>query len=217
VQLKGEHAEPGLAELATRFAASPAPHAEPAAVRAVLRQRLVELAPAFTQSPPASAKDELPRILPSRPKPPPVNAAEWSWVNDQLETAERQLFQGAGGCRQCHPPPVQWSAGLPRLPPSTINKRNFAPPIGDSERWLPRSLFDHHAHRMLQCAECHAAAASEKTSDVLLPSIDSCMNCHRPSGGARNGCVECHRFHAREFAACGFAPAKPHPTPKPTP
>jgi hypothetical protein len=198
VQLQGEFESSGLTALAAHFAARPAPHAEPIAVRAVLRQRLVELAPAFTKKAPAMASAELPRTLPSRPKPLPVNAAEWSWVNEQLETAERQLFQGAAGCRYCHASAVEWSAGLPRYPPSAINKRAFPAPIGASKRWMPKSVFNHHAHRMVQCADCHAAENSEKTSDVLLPGIDSCMNCHRPNGGARSGCVECHQYHARE-------------------
>jgi hypothetical protein len=62
-------------------------------------------------------------------------------------------------------------------------------------RWLPHSRFDHRAHRSLGCAECHKAPESRKTADVLLPSVATCRECHRDSGGARTACVECHLYH----------------------
>ena len=63
------------------------------------------------------------------------------------------------------------------------------------ERWLPHSRFDHRAHRSLACAECHKAPESTRTSDVLLPSVTTCRQCHRDDGGARTACVECHLYH----------------------
>jgi predicted CXXCH cytochrome family protein len=62
-------------------------------------------------------------------------------------------------------------------------------------RWLPHSRFDHGAHRPVACTECHAAATSTETRDVLLPRVETCRECHLPEGGARSGCVECHRYH----------------------
>src|SRR5262245_1536359 len=66
---------------------------------------------------------------------------------------------------------------------------------GIPSRWLPHSRFDHGAHRPLACTECHPAAKSTETKDVLLPSIASCRECHRGVAGARSGCVECHLYH----------------------
>ena len=36
---------------------------------------------------------------------------------------------------------------------------------------------------------------SKETTDVLLPSVAVCRECHRERGGARTGCVECHVYH----------------------
>jgi Cytochrome c7 and related cytochrome c len=64
------------------------------------------------------------------------------------------------------------------------------------ERWLPYSVFDHKAHNILKCVACHEAAPrSERTADVLLPSITSCRNCHFDPGGARAQCLTCHVYH----------------------
>lgn len=38
---------------------------------------------------------------------------------------------------------------------------------------------------------------SSKTTDILLPKIGICMECHKPEGGARANCVECHIYHDR--------------------
>jgi predicted CXXCH cytochrome family protein len=62
-------------------------------------------------------------------------------------------------------------------------------------RWLPHSVFDHGVHRPVACTECHKAARSTETADVLLPSVSVCRECHRSAGGARAGCVECHLHH----------------------
>jgi hypothetical protein len=62
-------------------------------------------------------------------------------------------------------------------------------------RWLPHSSFDHRAHRPLGCVECHKAPESTNTADVLIPSVATCRECHRDSGGARTACIACHRYH----------------------
>ncbi len=103
------------------------------------------------------------------------------WIALQIERRERFLFKQK--CEFCHMVtyvPDQ----LPEVTPTAI-------PV----RWLPHSVFNHGAHRMLTCTECHTAGASQETTDVLLPSITTCRECHRDSGGARSGCVECHLYH----------------------
>src|SRR5690606_16181260 len=68
------------------------------------------------------------------------------------------------------------------------------------DRWFTHSVFQHDAHRMLQCESCHAGVKESKlTSDVLLPGVDNCRKCHGPdslaSGRASDACVECHLYH----------------------
>jgi hypothetical protein len=36
---------------------------------------------------------------------------------------------------------------------------------------------------------------SELTSDLNLPSIKSCIDCHSPQGGIDHRCTSCHTYH----------------------
>ena len=100
------------------------------------------------------------------------------------------LFDGAGGCRYCHVEKQRMR------PAGTIPEyKRTAVPL----RWFPRAQFDHAKHSMLQCGDCHPAATSRQTSDVLLPTIGQCAKCHQKgaaTGTARADCLECHRYHA---------------------
>jgi hypothetical protein len=64
-----------------------------------------------------------------------------------------------------------------------------------TKRWMPRAAFDHTPHLMVRCQSCHAAEASTKTSDVLLPNAAACATCHAPARGAETRCFECHAYH----------------------
>jgi hypothetical protein len=173
---------------AERFAQQPAPHKDPLTVRAALRERYTQ----FVQDHPAilglQQPAEPPRWIPSAPRAQPVTDKEWLWVNDQLQTAERLVFDGANGCRYCHQVDAARGPGnLPQYLPAKI-----------PTRWFPHSTFSHERHRMLDCAQCHAqVASSSDTKDVLLPKIEDCKQCHNPRVGARTDCAECHRYHDR--------------------
>src|SRR5690606_4421181 len=86
-----------------------------------------------------------------------------AWLDERREEAVRKV-QRQSNCGYCHEqtglesPASAWRIVAPDSP----------------ERWLPRSHFSHAAHGMLACGECDAAQTSTKTSDVLLPGIDSC-------------------------------------------
>jgi hypothetical protein len=87
------------------------------------------------------------------------------------------------GCALCHE--VAW-------------RENAAPivtPPQTPDRWLPGAAFNHAMHAAMACSECHAAASSERTSDVILPTKQSCVRCHSPEGGAAHGCTSCHTYH----------------------
>ena len=65
--------------------------------------------------------------------------------------------------------------------------------------WMPSARFDHKSHLSSKCADCHNVAKSSKSSDVAMPTIESCRNCH---GGSRpvekkvtSNCLMCHGFH----------------------
>jgi hypothetical protein len=201
MQLTAAGSGPGAAAALERFAAAPAPHQDPVAVRAALRERLTR----FIQQNDreflnVKEKVEQPRPIPGAwPNPPPVTKEQFEFVNRHLGEIEKQLFNNRGGCQYCHQeqhPEKRNADGLPEYAPSRINQRTF-PLLGDSPHWSPHSQFRHDSHRMLNCGECHAARESDKTSDVLLPAIASCRNCHKEGGqaSARGDCVECHTYH----------------------
>ena len=71
-------------------------------------------------------------------------------------------------------------------------------------RWLDHARFDHRAHAVFSCAECHSAAnGSQETADVLLPRMKSCVDCHK--AGPLSTCVTCHPYHDRGPELVGSA------------
>ena len=78
-------------------------------------------------------------------------------------------------------------------------------------RWFPHSAFHHQVHlraakrrpaaRHTPCESCHslevAVSKSQQTSDVLLPGIAVCQECHSSAGGASQQCVLCHTYHGK--------------------
>jgi hypothetical protein len=89
----------------------------------------------------------------------------------------------SAGCALCHQ--VAWRENIPPLVTLPLTP----------DRWLPGASFDHSRHASMACSECHAAERSERTSDVILPTRQSCARCHSPQGGAAFACVSCHVYH----------------------
>jgi hypothetical protein len=87
------------------------------------------------------------------------------------------------GCATCHE--VSWRENA--IPVVT--------PPQAPDRWLPGAAFDHALHASMTCSECHAAARSERASDIILPTRQSCARCHSPQGGAAFSCISCHVYH----------------------
>jgi hypothetical protein len=118
-----------------------------------------------------------PRIL-RPPVPPARDAAEW--IAFRVADSEQLLWRKS--CRECHT--MTFAGTIPEVPPAAIRAR-----------WFSHSEFEHSAHQMLVCGECHVnAATSANTADVLVPGIATCRSCHR-SGGAESRCFECHVYH----------------------
>ncbi|MEO7247210.1 MAG: cytochrome C, partial [Novosphingobium sp.] len=67
-------------------------------------------------------------------------------------------------------------------------------------RYMDHAWFDHRTHRQSPCSECHAAAQSSSSSDLLLPGIKTCRTCHAGGESAEakkipSGCADCHSYH----------------------
>lgn len=70
-----------------------------------------------------------------------------------------------------------------------------------ASRWLAKGEFNHLPHKQSACKDCHGAAEKSKlTSDILLPTQQSCAECHQPpkgeKGGVKFSCQSCHHFHS---------------------
>ncbi len=107
-------------------------------------------------------------------------------------------------CPYCHQMESQYEVKKvdPR-PPESLTAPVQAP-LGIKGRyptgalWFERSEFSHRAHREVECESCHTKAkASEKTSDVLIPEMKTCLPCHGESRANLDRCSECHLYHNR--------------------
>jgi predicted CXXCH cytochrome family protein len=124
-------------------------------------------------------------------------------IAEQVLRAEQELYLSKKSCGECH----HWQPFDPALPPRLAGLR--VAPTDVKAVWLEHAAFNHATHRLLSCRACHADAyardeqeavnprASVDSRDVLLPGIDTCLECHRPArpAPARQDCVECHRYH----------------------
>ena len=122
-------------------------------------------------------------------------------AREQAGRVTRDLFERRS-CSQCHavtrggPVGNEWKIQEWRI--QAVDLRTT---------WLPDAKFSHAAHgtALTGCETCHQAAGSKVSTDVLLPVIATCRECHA-GGDARvtpvnritSTCILCHDFHAGE-------------------
>jgi hypothetical protein len=122
-------------------------------------------------------------------------------VEEELERSARHVN---ATCQKCHPRSDERES-------SSEHKRFISvAPVETPVVWFQHARFNHTPHFAVGCASCHAGAYSEsespssRTSDVLVPDRDNCVQCHAPAHTvtgdgnipARFDCAECHRYHA---------------------
>ncbi|MBC7987146.1 MAG: cytochrome c3 family protein [Sphingomonadaceae bacterium] len=109
------------------------------------------------------------------------------------DRAIRRAFSDGGVCFDCH---------RVQAPPRGAEYRIL--PVRQIARYMRRGWFDHAAHVNEDCTECHAAERSESASDILIPGIATCRDCH--GGEDAHGdlvpstCALCHNYHADDGA-----------------
>jgi len=75
--------------------------------------------------------------------------------------------------------------------------------VNQPMRYMKNGWFDHAAHKTESCESCHAAPKSSKASDLLLPGISSCRDCHggeKAKADVPSSCALCHSYHAGDGA-----------------
>jgi hypothetical protein len=97
--------------------------------------------------------------------------------------ATRALYPG---CAYCH-----------EVKSGVQGKAEITKPV-ILERWLAHGEFNHAKHAGVICAQCHQAATSKDTADIILPGINSCTTCHSPRGGVADSCATCHVYHKKK-------------------
>jgi hypothetical protein len=161
-----------------------APHKDPQAVHEFLVAKFSVYIQAHPELLPEAASAQ--RIV--RRSPDPLAGSAREWVLLRVADSERLLWTKT--CVQCHRlTPGAGEGALPRVAPANLNAR-----------WLKQANFNHFAHAAVECERCHSAAAgSERASDVLIPGIAVCRECHTTSGrgaaSAGTQCLECHQYH----------------------
>lgn len=108
------------------------------------------------------------------------------------DAAARYLFRPSGdelGCALCHEVVV-------------TGRREAAwkiEPVRWTARWHSSANFPHSRHATIGCLDCHAKANSKEASDLSLPGIAKCRECHAGTTGSQGkvatGCADCHAFH----------------------
>jgi hypothetical protein len=77
-------------------------------------------------------------------------------------------------------------------------------PVRLTTSFFPHANFTHAAHdtEVTNCGACHNARESVSSTDVLIPDIESCRDCHGSGVARRNNaaqtpstCIMCHSFH----------------------
>jgi hypothetical protein len=159
-----------------------APHDTPEVIHAFLVQKFQQYIPSHSAELRVTAPQ---RNIPPKPVPPDVRVlTSQQWVALRVAESEELLWRKT--CAQCHALNFAVNATLPTVAQSNI-----------TERWFQHAVFNHDTHKLLKCVECHAGAPqSQETSDVLLPSIQTCERCHRGGREAvESRCFECHTYH----------------------
>lgn len=137
-----------------------------------------------------------------------------SATGSELEIKVRKivgaLFESPAGCGLCHY--FDYGNGE-RSPARSGDLPRSVVPTGVKDVWFDHAVFDHSAHRAVDCKVCHPGATSggragergdDPSNDVLIPEIDLCRDCHSSDGGASYDCVECHRYHHGGTTKKGF-------------
>ncbi|MFN3712945.1 MAG: cytochrome c3 family protein [Alcanivoracaceae bacterium] len=121
-----------------------------------------------------------------------------AWVENRSLAVAEDMFERRA-CVTCHEvertnqQPAEW----------------WVKPVRLNSRWFVSSEFPHQRHTKMECADCHAATDSSEASDVLMPDIAVCQDCHvgqQASSGLRSGCISCHSYHQFDGHGAGVQP-----------
>lgn len=112
------------------------------------------------------------------------------WAREWAGAVASEVFEYRS-CSTCH----------------EVERRPEAPsgwhvsPVALNRDWFPALRFNHDRHRRMDCTTCHAAEDSEHASDVLMPDMATCLECHGDADSrarVASTCADCHGFHTAD-------------------
>jgi hypothetical protein len=105
-------------------------------------------------------------------------------LQSKIAADEKTLWDTT--CARCHTILPADASGLPVVAAAKI-----------TSRWFSKASFDHAAHQEMTCVSCHPGGMTSKAaSDILLPGIQVCRQCHTSAGNsAGDTCATCHVYH----------------------
>lgn len=92
-------------------------------------------------------------------------------------------------------------------------------PVQLVQDWFVSARFDHRPHLLGAagtegaCLSCHKADTSEHASDILMPTLDTCVSCHGSEQHSQRSlqCADCHAFHRDGMPAMASGLPQSHP------
>lgn len=140
---------------------------------------------------------EVARRRPGRDLTEEERAAVLEWVGEKTARVARFVFDEEGVCADCHTLGREGEE-VTVLPVHLV-------PFEGGSRWLSMALFRHDQHGSAECESCHEARGSGTATDLLLPGIARCRDCHGRGeprlGKLTSPCTQCHDFHRERFGA----------------
>jgi len=115
-----------------------------------------------------------------------------AWAREKSRRTGENLFTGRA-CTVCHTVALRPDAENPW----------YVAPVRVNGLWFAKAAFTHAKHEAnMKCGDCHAATDSKASSDLLIPGIDNCRQCHGgedAEGKVASTCIACHGYHDSEF------------------
>lgn len=125
------------------------------------------------------------RRRPGQPITPQERAEALSWAREQASQAIDNLFN-SNACTYCH-----------TVKTNDLGNLDVAP-VRVAGLWFPKARFSHRMHDSMKCEDCHKARESDSSSQVLMPDIDNCRQCHageHVDDKVPSTCISCHGYH----------------------
>ncbi len=130
-------------------------------------------------------------------KPAPAPLVTSGDAKTRATLAAKELFEKTA-CLVCHEISKGPASGNMKTTGFDLPQYTVAP-VTPAHPWMPQARFNHKAHDKQACTDCHDAVNSKKASDVLMPGIEGCKDCHVGKQPVKNkiasDCGYCHGFH----------------------